>query len=272
MSRQSPIMVVDNDARVLKGLILLLSKKYDVIAAEEGMVAIDLVKKHDICCVVLDVKMPGMNGFEVYNKIKQINENIPIIFYTAYHSEHDLSTIINKYRPYGYIEKGLSASILKNLVESAVTTFQIHKEGEQSKKELKEANTALRVLVRNIEKEKNDLTKSIYYNLKTQVLPYLHDAIALTRNRKVHDLLKICEDNVTKVGLPPAVKTTEFLSLTPKELRVVNLIKSQKSTKEIAEILSISIKTVEFHRRNIRVKLKLKNKKTNLHAYLSSIG
>ncbi len=154
MSRQSPILVVDNDARVLKGLTLLLSKKYDVIAAEDGIAAIDLATKHDISCMVLDVKMPGMNGFEVYNKIKQINENIPIIFYTAYHSEHDLSTIINKYRPYGYVEKGLSASILKNLVDSAVTTFQIHKEGEQSKKELEETNTALRVLVKNIEKER----------------------------------------------------------------------------------------------------------------------
>ena len=112
MSRQPLILVVDNDARVLKGLTLLLSKKYDVIAADDGMAAIDLAAKNDICCVVLDVKMRRMSGFEVYNKIKQINEMIPIIFYTAYHSEHDLSTIINKYRPYGYVEKGLSASIL----------------------------------------------------------------------------------------------------------------------------------------------------------------
>ena len=62
-----------------------------------------------------------------------------------------------------------------------------------------------------------------------------------------------------------------LLDFTPTELQVANLVKQGKITKEIASILIVSEATVNFHRKNLREKFGLKNKRVNLRAYLLSM-
>lgn len=58
----------------------------------------------------------------------------------------------------------------------------------------------------------------------------------------------------------------------PQEIKVVALIKDGKISKEISEILNISETTVNFHRKNLRKKLGLKNRRMNLKSYLLSMS
>jgi len=64
--------------------------------------------------------------------------------------------------------------------------------------------------------------------------------------------------------------SSKHLNLTPKEIKVANLIKQGMTSKEICEILGSSEKVVAFHRQNIRRKLGLLNKKVNLKSYLAA--
>jgi DNA-binding response OmpR family regulator len=68
-------------ARIVKES--LESREFDVIMESDGARAVDLFKKSqpDIC--VLDVMLPNKDGFEIADEIREINENIPIIFLTA---------------------------------------------------------------------------------------------------------------------------------------------------------------------------------------------
>lgn len=59
--------------------------------------------------------------------------------------------------------------------------------------------------------------------------------------------------------------------LTPQEIHVANLVREGKSSKEIAEILLVSISAVHFHRKQLRNKLGLTNTSSNLRSYLLSL-
>ena len=63
----------------------------------------------------------------------------------------------------------------------------------------------------------------------------------------------------------------EFYNLSRAELKVANFIRQGRRSKEIAEVLGLSVRTVEACRNNIRRKLRIKNKKVNLRTYLLSI-
>ena len=61
------------------------------------------------------------------------------------------------------------------------------------------------------------------------------------------------------------------LNLTPTQIQVVRLVKEGKSTKEIRYLLRLSLRTVDVHRYNIRRKLGIKDRKTNLKIHLISL-
>ena len=82
----------------------------------------------------------------------------------------------------------------------------------------------------------------------------------------------ILESNLTDIVSPFSRRlSSKYVGLTPTEIRVANLIKDDKTTKEIAEFMSLSEKTVETHRDHIRRKIGIKHKKVNLRTYLLAL-
>ena len=67
-------------------------------------------------------------------------------------------------------------------------------------------------------------------------------------------------------------ETKELLGKTGRSKRVLVRYLSKKTSKEIADVLNVSETTVNFHRKNLRVKFGLRNKRTNLRSYLLSIS
>jgi DNA-binding response OmpR family regulator len=78
------ILVVDDNKGVLEFLLLLLSKHgLSVIGASSGHQCLDIVKRHRVGLIILDVMMPAMDGLEVCQELKKITPSIPIILLTA---------------------------------------------------------------------------------------------------------------------------------------------------------------------------------------------
>ncbi len=77
------ILVVDDDAPSVKMISFLLREEgYEVITADNGLAALELIDREVPDLVVLDVMMPHLDGFEVCRRIRQ-RQNVPIIFLSA---------------------------------------------------------------------------------------------------------------------------------------------------------------------------------------------
>jgi DNA-binding NtrC family response regulator len=116
---RSPVVLIDDDVCVRDSLTFLLEVRYDVASyasAREGVDAVD----ENTCAVILDVKMPGEDGFMACNEIRKKVPDVPIIFYSAYQNLKDPYVIINEHRPFGYVVKGDSMEKLLDLIETAV--------------------------------------------------------------------------------------------------------------------------------------------------------
>jgi PAS domain S-box-containing protein len=136
---------------------------------------------------------------------------------------------------------------------------------------LEEVNTALKVLLKQREGDKRELEENISLNVKELILPYVEKLKKSRLDAGQTSNLNILETNLQEITSPILGKLQRF-DLTPKEIEVVSYLKDGKTTKQIAELLGVSPRAVEFHRYNIRKKLGLGQMKTNLRTYLLSTG
>ena len=88
MSEELRILIVDDDQRMANTLKDILSVKgYGTEVAFSGSEALGKVGKEKFDCVLTDVKMPEMNGVELYKAIKGIQPDIPVVLMTAYSAD-----------------------------------------------------------------------------------------------------------------------------------------------------------------------------------------
>ena len=137
---------------------------------------------------------------------------------------------------------------------------------------LEEVNTALRVLLKKRDEDKKELEKKVLLNVGEMVEPYLSKLKKTKLDDMQRTYLGIIESNLNDIISPFVCGVSiNLLNFTPTELQVANLVKQGKTTKEIASILNLSAKTIEFHRDNIRKKLGINNRKINLRTHLLSL-
>ena len=143
----------------------------------------------------------------------------------------------------------------------------------EQKQSLEEANIALRVLLKQREEDKLELEKKVLTNVKDLVLPYVEKLKNSRLKLKDRTLVEIVETHLNDI-ISPLLQhfANAKIILTPQEMQVAGLVKDGKTSKEIAEVLNVSETTVNFHRKNLRVKFGLTNQKTNLRSYLLSIS
>jgi DNA-binding CsgD family transcriptional regulator len=138
--------------------------------------------------------------------------------------------------------------------------------------ELEELNKALRVLLKQRDKDRTELEENVMLNVKELVLPYTEKLKARRLDAKSMAYLSVLERNLNDIISPFAhTLSSKHLSLTPAEIQIANLVKDGRTSKEMAELLNVSRRTIESHRQNIRMKVGLHGERANLRSHLLSI-
>ncbi|MFZ3047839.1 MAG: response regulator [Desulfatirhabdiaceae bacterium] len=159
------------------------------------------------------------------------------------------------------------------------TNKQIMDEYEQREAELKnnaqnlrEVNTALKILIKKRDLEKAGIEEKVLFNVKEMIMPYLKKLKESGMNEKQATFTNILESNIRDILSPFSPKlTSRHFKLTPTELQIAKLVRMGISSREMADLMGLSRRTVESHRDRIRKKIGLNHKKRNLRTYLMSL-
>lgn len=137
---------------------------------------------------------------------------------------------------------------------------------------LQRANTALRELLDQIERQKEDIRTTISSNVERVLVPVVQalESELPPEQRPYADMLRRSIHEVT--GPLTSRLADEFSGLTPTEVHVCNFIRGGLSTKEIARLRHVSPATVSRQRERIRHKFGLTGTATNLTTYLATLG
>jgi len=155
---------------------------------------------------------------------------------------------------------------------------RVNRELEQKEKELafnafnlQETNAALKVLLKQRKEDRLQLEEKVIANVREFVLPFIErlKQTGLTETQTTY--LEIVETNLKDITAPFSPRLSpRYMTLTPNEIHVVNLVKQGKRTREIAELLDRTYGTVGSRRCHIRKKIGIKGKKANLRTQLLS--
>lgn len=119
------LLIVDDEVLLLDRLQFLLEDlAQEVFIAEDGFKALDIMSKNVIHCVLCDINMPKMTGIDVIKHIREMNDNVPFIFYTG-HGNHELMLEAAKYGAFDFLSKpsfdGLEEVVARGLKKGTGT-------------------------------------------------------------------------------------------------------------------------------------------------------
>lgn len=229
----------------------------------------------DICDQPLEKFMPKSDP----NNMKSTNELVRSGYRISNMITHEMDNnntkriVLNNISP--VIEQDYVLSIwgasqdVTEFLEVQEILEKSQKDLSVQKRELERKNIALQELISQIELEKRENQKQIITNIQQLILPTLKKLKRNKENERHIDDIRMALGSLTSLVDPKVNLLRAHLS--PREIEVCNFVKSGMSNKDIASELNIALHTAEKHRRSIRKKLGLTNKKKNLHSYLNSL-
>jgi len=134
------ILIVDDEPDMLKllGMIIRDKTPYEFITTNNPVEALELVKKDGVDLVIADLKMPGLDGLELLDAIKRVDEDIPVIIVTAYGTIESATEAIEK-GGFDFITKPFRKEQILFTIDRALKWLKLERENKMLKEQLKKS-------------------------------------------------------------------------------------------------------------------------------------
>lgn len=147
------ILLVDDAPSNVRILEKMLSKEgYILVSANSGQEALDIVRSRDVSCVLMDVQMPAMDGYEVARLIQKDPRicNMPIIFVTS--NKADEGNVLDSYEAGGvdYLVKPVVAAVVRRKVQIFCALQEKEKQIRRQFAEVEQKNHDLEKLIQEL--------------------------------------------------------------------------------------------------------------------------
>ena len=125
---KSRILVIDDEAEIRKSLRMILEYEgYEVLEASSGADGLALAERETPDLVFLDVKMPGMDGLEVLQRIHALRETLPVVVISGHASKEEVASAIKR-GAIDFIEKPLGSERALVTVKNALDQTRLRDE------------------------------------------------------------------------------------------------------------------------------------------------
>ena len=131
----STILIVDDERNTREGLGRYLKRRHNVLLAEDGPTALELLKANAIDVVLSDIRMPGMDGIELLRRIRELHPGVAVIMLTAY---GDVETAVEAMRAGAadYLAKPVNFDDLSIRIEKALRSRAMEDENRSLRSQL----------------------------------------------------------------------------------------------------------------------------------------
>src|SRR5271170_6953012 len=117
--RRGTLLIVDDEDGPRQSMRVIFKDEYDLLMAEDGPTAIELAKNNEIDVAVLDIRMAGMSGIEVLERLKFVNPDIEAIMITAFETTDTIRQAL-RLRACDYINKPFDLTTIRAAVGQAM--------------------------------------------------------------------------------------------------------------------------------------------------------
>ena len=133
------VLIVDDDDVIQETLSDVLKKRgYEIFLASSGKETLEMIKKNIIDLILLDIRLPDIDGLEVLKKIKEIDSEILVIMMTAVCTDIPTAVAAMKFGAYHYLNKPFELDELKLLIEKGLETKHLINEVRRLRRQQKE--------------------------------------------------------------------------------------------------------------------------------------
>jgi signal transduction histidine kinase len=164
--RRGTLLVVDDEDGPRQSLRVIFKDEYNLLMAEDGPTAIELAQKHPIDVAVLDIRMAGMSGIEVLERLKYVNPNIEAIMMTAFETTDTIRQAL-RLRACDYINKPFDLATIRSAVSQAMQRRRLESEIHSSAEKVQEllAELQSQKVEEQIAKTRGDIYASIIHDI-----------------------------------------------------------------------------------------------------------
>src|SRR5450432_4815188 len=113
------LLIVDDEDGPRQSLRVIFKDEYNLLMAEDGPTAIKLAQENEIDVAVLDIRMAGMSGIEVLERLKYVNPDIEAIMMTAFETTDTIRQAL-RLRACDYINKPFDLATIRSAVSQAM--------------------------------------------------------------------------------------------------------------------------------------------------------
>jgi len=136
------ILAVDDEPDMLKLLSMIIREKtpHQIVTTNNPLEAVEIVKQGSIDLVIADLKMPGLDGSELLDAVKKVDENIPVVIMTAFATEEAASETLQK-GGFDFIIKPFRKEQILTTIERAIAWSKMQRENRALKERLQKPGT-----------------------------------------------------------------------------------------------------------------------------------